>query len=471
MRRALVVLLILLAGLPLLAQRREVVGQVTDATAKPVPGVTVELQLGGKTERTTTTDDDGVFRFDDVDLSRGSYAVRFSRQVTALGVIQLTSATTRLAQQFGGVRVELRSLPPLTAAPGPPPPPPPPPPPALPDEKHAIVPVFYATDRERVGFQPVTYNQSRNPEEQLHLGRFDVSIPRDVHQTGRAERPNIWTFWREDPDRHLVIVRREEQTYRQFYEEVSGVVAKSARREAFVFVHGFNVGFEDAVYRTAQIAYDLNFDGAPILYSWPSVGSLATYTADVNNSTWTAEHLRWFLEDVAARSGAEAVHLIAHSMGNAPLVRALNEIATRPRSTSRPRFRQVLLTAPDIDVGVFRQLAAAMTTIGERVTLYASAHDLALRLSKSYQGGYPRAGDTEPEIVRVAGIDSIDVSSVDTNLIGHFYYAENRSVLSDMMRLIQTGRPPAERCGLTAVGEAARRYWRFVAATICRVEP
>jgi esterase/lipase superfamily enzyme len=469
MRRALVVLLILLTGISLLAQRREVVGQVSDANAKPLPGITVELQLDGKTVSTATTDDDGVFRFDDVDLARGPFAVRFSRQGASVGVIPLTPATTRLTRKFDGISVELRSMPPLTAAPGPPPPPPPPP--ALPDEKHAIVPVFYATDRERVGFQPVTYNQQRNPEERLHLGRFDVSIPRDVHQTGRAERPNIWTFWREDPDRHLVIVRREEQTYRQFYEEVSGVVAKSARREAFVFVHGFNVGFEDAVYRTAQIAYDLNFDGAPILYSWPSVGTLATYAADVNNSTWTVEHLRWFLEDVAARSGAQAVHLVAHSMGNAPLVRALNEIATRPRSTSRPRFRQVLLTAPDIDVGVFRQLAAAMTSIGERVTLYASANDIALRLSKSYQGGYPRAGDTQPEIVRVAGIDSIDVSSVDTNLIGHFYYAENRSVLSDMMRLIQTGRPPAERCGLTAVGEAARRYWRFVAATICRVEP
>jgi esterase/lipase superfamily enzyme len=329
------------------------------------------------------------------------------------------------------------------------------------------VPVFYATDRERVGFQPISYSANRNPNERLHLGRFDVSIPREAHQVGRAERPDIWTFWREDPDRHFVIVRREEQSYERFYGELAGVVAKSTRREAFVFIHGFNVGFEDAIYRTAQIAYDLDFDGAPILYSWPSVGTLATYGADVNNSTWTVEHLRWFLEDVATKTGAAAVHLIAHSMGNAPLVRALNEIATRPRSTARPRFRQVLLTAPDIDVGVFNQLAAAMTTMGERITLYASANDLALRLSKSYQGGYPRAGDTEPEIVRVTGIDSIDVSSVDTNFIGHFYYADNQSVLSDMMRLIRTGKPPAERCGLTAVGEAASRYWRFVARAIC----
>ena len=470
MRRALLVFVMLLTVMPLTAQRREVAGRITDASGKPLPGVTVELLQNGETLRTASSDEEGFFRFDNVDLSRGPHDIRFSVKGFSAGVIPLTTETRQVTSTLSDLRVELRSEMPLTAAPGPPPPPTPPPPPGPPDEKHAIVPVFYATDRERVSFQPVSYGVNRNAGERLHLGRFDVSIPRDVHQVGRTERPNIWTFWREDPDRHLVIVRREEQTYDQFYAQVAGVVAKSARREAFVFVHGFNVGFEDAVYRTAQIAYDLNFDGAPILYSWPSVGTLTTYAADANNSTWTAEHLRWFLEDVAGRSGAEAVHLIAHSMGNVPLVRALNEIATRPRSTARPRFRQVLLTAPDIDAGVFRQLAAAMTRVGERVTLYASANDVALRLSKSYQGGYPRAGDTQPEIVRVAGIDSIDVSSVDTNFIGHFYYAENRSVLSDMMRLIRTGNPPAERCGLTPVGEPAEQYWRFVARAICPLD-
>jgi len=227
------------------------------------------------------------------------------------------------------------------------------------------------------------------------------------------------------------------------------------------------VPFEDAVYRTAQIAYDLDFDGAPILYSWPSVGSLATYVADVNNSTWTADHLRWFLEDVAAKSGAQSFHVIAHSMGNAPLVRALNDIATRPRSTPLPRFRQILLTAPDIDVGVFRQLAAAMMRVGDRITLYASANDVALQLSKTYQGGYQRAGDARPAIVRMAGVDSIDVSAVDTNFIGHFYYASNESVLSDIMRLIRTGKPPGERCGLRAAGRAIDLYWLFVPKVTC----
>jgi esterase/lipase superfamily enzyme len=36
--------------------------------------------------------------------------------------------------------------------------------------------------------------------------------------------------------------------------------------EALVFVHGYNVNFNDAVRRAAQIAYDLEFAGIPMVY-------------------------------------------------------------------------------------------------------------------------------------------------------------------------------------------------------------
>src|SRR5262249_2696270 len=39
----------------------------------------------------------------------------------------------------------------------------------------------------------------------------------------------------------------------------------------------FNVTFEDAVRRRAQIAYDLQFPGTPIRYSWPSQGTAVPF--------------------------------------------------------------------------------------------------------------------------------------------------------------------------------------------------
>jgi esterase/lipase superfamily enzyme len=57
-------------------------------------------------------------------------------------------------------------------------------------------------------------------------------------------------------------------------------VNKSGKKSAFIFVHGYNVTFEDAARRTAQMSYDLSFDGAPVFYSWPSQGSLGDYLKD-----------------------------------------------------------------------------------------------------------------------------------------------------------------------------------------------
>lgn len=51
-------------------------------------------------------------------------------------------------------------------------------------------------------------------------------------------------------------------------------VRKTGKAEAFVFVHGFNVPFHEAAKRTAQMAFDMHFEGLPILYSWPSRASI-----------------------------------------------------------------------------------------------------------------------------------------------------------------------------------------------------
>ena len=466
---------VLILSVGLGAQRRGVRGRLTDATGAPVPGVTVELVFGGQVERTARTDSDGRFTLNVVDLARGAFRVRIVRAGLGAEAVLLT-AESRTVTAVGDYRLEIEtaslqtaSRPPKSSPPPPPPPPPtmpaPAPTPAPDPDTHAIIPVFYATDRARVSYAPLAYGGDREASKQLHLGRIDVSVPRD-HQMGQLERPTIWTLWREDPTKHFIVVKAREQAYSEFYQDMADKVSQSRRKEAFVFVHGFNVSFESAVYRTAQMAYDLNFDGAPILYSWPSVATPTGYPVDANNSEWTIDRLHWFLEDVAARSGAQYVHLIAHSRGNWPLMNALNAIATEPTSGTRPRFSQIVLTAPDVDADSFRVLARNFRRIAERTTLYASASDEALALSKQYQG-YQRAGDVRPQIVSMDGIDSIDVSAVETSLLGHSYYGDNTSVISDIRRLLQTGWSPDRRCGIQAVTNAMLRYWTFVARTVC----
>src|SRR5207245_2644693 len=75
------------------------------------------------------------------------------------------------------------------------------------------------------------------------------------------------------------------------------------QRKAFVFVHGFNNSFEDAARRTAQIYHDVEFDGVPLFYSWPSKGKLRDYSYDTNNADQAVGYLKAFLQDLAGRGG------------------------------------------------------------------------------------------------------------------------------------------------------------------------
>lgn len=332
-----------------------------------------------------------------------------------------------------------------------------------PAPKYISVRVFYGTSRLPSGSpSPDVFYGYRRANE-IQLGECKVTIPKG-HRIGTLESPSVLRLqFRQDPEEHVVLYRVTPCPAGQFFVNLRLAVTQARRHECLVFVHGFNVSFADAARRTAQIAHDLAFEGTPIFYSWPSRGrlSLAGYRHDANNVKWAVPHLVTFLNEVSYRSGAETIHLIAHSMGNQVLADALAALASQFRETSRPRFTEVVLTAPDIDADVFTEMAELFRRAAKRVTLYASSNDLALGFSKRYQGNYPRAGDSGKKIVIVRGVDTIDASRVDTNLIGHFYYADNKSVLSDIFSLVTHGDPPGERFGLLPQTSDRGLYWLF----------
>lgn len=158
-----------------------------------------------------------------------------------------------------------------------------------------IVPVFYVTDRAATAEAgPVNlFSAGRGP---LQFGQVEVTIP-PGQRRGVVETPTWWKFeFSADPAKHLGL-----RSVERFPDDAAFVGAlahrfeETGRRAALVFVHGYNVSFDAAVLRTAQIAFDLRFRGAPILYSWPSNGRVLRYTHDENNALWTVPHFETFL--------------------------------------------------------------------------------------------------------------------------------------------------------------------------------
>lgn len=324
----------------------------------------------------------------------------------------------------------------------------------------ATVRVYYATDRARTGSDaPADFYGGGRGE--LELGIAEVSIP-GSHKPGRIETPSIWTLdFREDPERHVVLAAVTPGEPEEVFAAMRGHLSATGSTEAFVFVHGFNVPFSEAAQRTAQIAYDMNFDGLPILYSWPSRGSVLSYISDTAVVNLSGRRLSLFLEDVVASSGATRVHLIGHSMGNRALTDALELFALRHRG-DRPAFDQVLFTAPDLDAGLFAEMMRTIRPTARRATLYASDKDWALAVSRRLHGDAPRAGQAGREIAGLAEVDSIDMTDVGEDMLAHGYYANNPSALTDILSLFWRDAPPDDRCGMVREEGENGVYWRYV---------
>lgn len=325
--------------------------------------------------------------------------------------------------------------------------------------KNHLVEIFYATDRKTASKPPRHYTTEQT--ESLDLGSCLVSIPGD-HRMGYLEQPTFWRLeFHDNPDKHIVLRDVIPVAHHQFYSDVDDRVGTSGKMEAFVFIHGFNVSFEEAAKRTAQIYYDLEFNGAPILYSWASnerVNPLS-YIQDGTRVKNTIPQLKKFLTELAHKTKAKTIHLIGHSMGNQALTEAMKDIVLETKEPL-PAVWNIVMAAPDIDAKVFENLIPFIGRGAQRLTLYASSNDEALKFSKR-MNGYQRAGDLYNDLIVIKGLDTIDASGVDTSLTGHSFYAENRSIISDIYYLFKDGKPPTERFGLVSAQFKGLTYYKF----------
>ncbi|MGE0514187.1 MAG: alpha/beta hydrolase [Hyphomicrobiaceae bacterium] len=374
-------------------------------------------------------------------------------------------------------RPATRSLrPPSTVAPAPASPPADTVPPGVapgPSDRFHIVPVFYGTDRNRIK-QEKRLGYANDRAKRLEMGRALVSVPLD-HKVPNIERPRAWTvpyigtiqLEKEDPNKHFTVRDIRVLSKAELLAIVKERLAASQtfRAQSIVFIHGYNTSFDDALFRTAQISYDLQFDGAAFTYSWPSGGGLASYIYDRDSAQGAERYLYEFLQMVQNETGSQSINIIAHSMGNQMLLQVLRSLKLRaPQAISR--INQIILAAPDVDRDVFEAIAAELTGIAKGITLYAAANDRALEASRFVAGNKPRAGDVpEGGPIIVAGIDTIDITRLSTGYLAlhHSGYAEHTDLLTDIGQIIRAGtRPWSQRLkAYREISLPAGKYWRY----------
>lgn len=240
--------------------------------------------------------------------------------------------------------------------------------------------------------------------------------------------------------------------------------------QAFVFVHGYNNSFEDAVRRTAMIAFDLDFDGATFLFTWPSQGKLTGYSIDRKRARVAAPFLTALLYKIGRELPDVTLHLLAHSTGGEIVLSALSELATNGQGGPRPQFGELILAHADVAPDRLRREFPSIQSLGLGVTSYSSKSDWAMRISHAVRLKGARVG-SQP--VNIAGVDSIDVTDLSDGplALNHTVFVDNPLVFGDMARLMATGqRPPNKRTPTFApVTTSKGTHWRYIRSSGTKV--
>jgi len=214
---------------------------------------------------------------------------------------------------------------------------------------------------------------------------------------------------------------------------------RAANSDVVLFVHGFNMSFDESLEITLRMVERTGLQAIPVAYSWPSQATFSDYGVDYDRNEWTIDHLKDFIEDlVNALPEGKVLHIVAHSMGNRAVLEALAHIDLPQR-----RLGQLVMIAPDVDAEIFKDLVLRSGAF-PRTTLYVSNHDWALRAAGWLRPGAPRAGDARKQYVVIKGMDTIDASPLKAGIVGHSV-AEYSQLMFDDLGAVLRNEPPTER--------------------------
>ncbi len=347
--------------------------------------------------------------------------------------------------------------------------------------------LLYATNRRHRGkrWQPRGYGTAFSDDgaENLRFGRAELTYDQDkVRRYLRRDRGAIGTGDGPALARHLgkrarqakltafveTIERdvpdHEQPEARRGSSEFFGTLKQwmDAGDDVLVFIHGYNVDWNDALSGAAALQLMLA-SKAPevrqeqgsspratrvVLFSWPSDGSKMPFVAYRDDRTEAEASgravgrallkFRDFLVHLRAAARRERatlcggrVHLLCHSMGNYVLGHALARMAQFHRGATLPRlFDEVFLCAADVNDDALetgRALGSLHATCS-RISVYSNTGDFALDLSDWTKGNPERLGSTGPANMGATHrkVQHIDCSAIVTGAVEHDYYLSGR---------------------------------------------
>ncbi len=238
-------------------------------------------------------------------------------------------------------------------------------------------------------------------------------------------------------------------------------LASTGKRRVLIFVHGFNTRFDGAVFFFAQFAHDVSANLAPVLFSWPSRGSVFDYVYDRESTNFSRSDLAYVLRAAAASPKVDEVVVMAHSMGAWVTMEALRQIALQDGKIPS-KISNLILASPDLDVDVFRRQVVEMGKQRPDITIFVSRNDTALSVSSFIAGGVTRVGavdlSQEPyrtQLESARGITVLDLTALQAgDPLNHGKFANTPAAVQLLGNRLVAGQSISEGGG-KADGAAA----------------
>jgi esterase/lipase superfamily enzyme len=302
------------------------------------------------------------------------------------------------------------------------------------------VEIIVATTRKRTEPGEMFSGVRGNPT--LDFADIVVSIPPDgVRQIGEVQRPHQTPG---NPATDFVTLSAGYETRTEALATFRRLLRQTPSKHVLVFVHGFNNRFDDAVFRYAQIVHDSGAQAVPVLFTWPSRGSVFAYGYDHESASYSRDALEDGLRFLAKDPEVKEITVLAHSMGNWVTLEALRQMAIRDGKVAE-KIRSVLLAAPDVDIDLAREHVRAMGEHRPHIALFVSQDDRALALSRKVWGS-PRLGSIDPdqepfksalERERIEVINLTGVNSPDQ--LRHGTFAQNPQIVQLIGHAVASG--------------------------------
>ncbi|MBR9864061.1 MAG: alpha/beta hydrolase [Rhodobacteraceae bacterium] len=273
----------------------------------------------------------------------------------------------------------------------------------------------------------------------LSFARFDISIP-PSHQAGKIE-------WPEKPEKGADpatdFATRDIVRYKNARDFSTALRknAQNARREAIVYVHGFNITFAEGTYRLAQLSHDLKSTSTAVHYSWPATQNTLEYTRDRDSVLFARDGLQSLLEILAAQP-YDRIVIVAHSIGSNLVVETLRQIYLQRKTAVTRKLAGVVLISPDIDTNLFEMQLSRIKPLPEPFVIFGDEADLALKASAFLTGQSNRVGQLkDTEILRRYGVQFVNVTDINDSedKLSHTVAITSPTVLSILQKLSMTG--------------------------------